>query len=370
MPSTRIAFCITELDVGGAEKTLVQLVRRLDRTEWEPRVFCLGPWAPLVSVLQDAGVPVQCFDAVHLWDAPRVVWQLRRALAEFRPAILQSFLFHANILGRVAGAWAGVPHRLSGIRVAERRSAFYGLVDRWTNFLVEKNICVSRGVADFCEQQVGLPPHKTVVIPNGVDLEPFATATPIRWSEVGLPDEAVVWLTIARLEPQKGLGDLLAAAEIVHRTLPETWFVIVGDGPDRARLEEQAAAQPGGSRIRFLGRREDVPRLLRGAFGLVVSSRWEGMPNVVLEAMAAGKPVISTAVEGTAELIAEGETGLRVPVADPHSLGMAIQRLTDAPARAAAFGTKAQQMIRESFTTEALAEKYVALYRALLTGAS
>ncbi|MDZ4686093.1 MAG: glycosyltransferase [Planctomycetaceae bacterium] len=149
MPPTRIAFCITELDVGGAEKTLVHLVRHLDRAEWEPRVYCLGPWAPQVAVLQDDGVLVQCFDAIHLWDTPRVLWQLRGALAEFQPAILQSFLFHANILGRLAGAWAGVPHRLSGIRVAERRSAVYGVVDFCTNFLVEKTSASAAGSPIF-----------------------------------------------------------------------------------------------------------------------------------------------------------------------------------------------------------------------------
>jgi glycosyltransferase involved in cell wall biosynthesis len=363
---TRIAFCITELDVGGAEKTLVQLVRQLDRSEWEPRVYCLGPWAPLASVLQDDGIPVRCFDAVHLWDAPRIVWQLRSALAEFRPEILQTFLFHANILGRLAGAWAGVPHRLSGIRVAERRSSLYGLVDQCTNFLVEKNVCVSRGVADYCEQVVGLPARKTVVIPNGVEVERFATARAIDWTTVGLPRDAVVWLTIARLEPQKGLTDLLVAAAILHRTRPDVWFVIVGEGPDRLALEQQAARQPGGDRVRFLGRRDDVPELLQGATGLVLSSRWEGMPNVVLEAMAAGKPVVTTEVEGTAELMAQGDTGLRVPVANPEALATALEQLRAAPEFAAALGARAQQVVRESFTAEALSQKYVELYRGLL----
>jgi glycosyltransferase involved in cell wall biosynthesis len=364
--ATRIAFCITELDVGGAERALVQLIQRLDRAEWEPRVYCLGPWAPLAAVLQDTGVPVQCFDAVHLWDTPRVLWQLRSALCAFRPTILQSFLFHANILGRIAGAWAGVPHRLSGVRVAERRSSIYGLVDRWTNGLVDRNVCVSRGVADFCEQIVGLPARKTVVIPNGVELSAFSQATPIRWSSVGLPDDATVWLTVARLEPQKGLTDLLAAAAIVHRQHPDVWFVIVGDGPDRAPLEAQAASQPGGDRVRFLGRREDVPQLLQGAFGLVLSSQWEGMPNVVLEAMAAGKPVVATAVEGTAELIADGATGLRVLVGDSEALAGAILRLTDDRALSEALGEKAQDSVAKSFTIDAMAANYVTLYRELL----
>ncbi|MDZ4686094.1 MAG: glycosyltransferase family 4 protein [Planctomycetaceae bacterium] len=205
------------------------------------------------------------------------------------------------------------------------------------------------------------------MIPNGVELSTFAHATPVRWSDIGLPDDAAVWLTIARLEPQKGLTDLLDAAALVHRSHPETWFVIVGDGPDRVALEERTRTQPGGERIRFLGRRDDVPQLLQGATGLVLSSRWEGMPNVVLEAMAAGKPVIATEVEGIAELIAEGETGLRVPVSNPVALGAALEHLSSAPDLAASLGRRAQQIVSESFTTDAMTAKYVALYRELLS---
>jgi glycosyltransferase involved in cell wall biosynthesis len=366
VPPTRIAFCITELDIGGAEKALVQLIQQLDRAEWEPRVYCLGPWAPLVVVLQDLGVPVRCFDAIHIWDAPRVLWQLQQAFSEFQPQILQSFLFHANILGRLAGAMAGVPHRLSGIRVAERRSPVYGWVDWLTNGLVEKNVCVSRGVAEFVEQTVGLPANKSIVIPNGVDLAPFTEATAFDWSTLGLPSNAVVWLTIARLEPQKGLEDLLQAARIVSERGLAPWFVIVGDGPDRAALESQARSQPGGERIRFLGRRQDIPQLLKGATGLVLPSRWEGMPNVVLEAMAAGKPVVATAVEGTLELITEGQTGLRVPVSDPAALAGAIGSLTTDLIRAAALGAAAQHISSEKFTTDAMAARYIALYREVL----
>lgn len=366
LPPTRLAFCITELDAGGAERALSQLVLGLNRAEWEPRVYCFAPPGPFASVLQDAGVDVQCFNAVHLWDAPRVVWSLRRELRNWRPSLLQTFLFHANILGRLAGRWAGVPHIVSGQRVAERRSSWYGRIDKWTNRFVDRNVCVSQGVADYCEQIVGLSPDKTIVIPNGVDVARFAQATPVDWTELGLPSDAQVLIAIGRLEPQKGIDDLLTAMATVALAAPRCHLVIVGDGPDRTALEERSLQPPLAGRVWFLGRRDDVPRLLRGALGLVSPSRWEGMPNVVLEAMAAAKPVIATRVEGSAELVVPGRTGWLVPASDPPALANAIQELVLDPARAATLGVESQTIVSSRFTTNAMVAAFERLYRNLL----
>ena len=366
MAPVRVAFCITELDAGGAERAMAQLVLGLDRTEWEPRVFCLSTTGPFANVLEDAGIPVRCYDAVHLWDTPRVLWALRREFRAWSPAIVQTFLFHANILGRIAARWAGVPIVISGQRVAERRSSWYGRIDRWTNGLVDRNVCVSQGVADYCERVVGLSPAKTVVIPNGVDLARFATADAVDWTTFGLPSSAQVLVTIGRLEPQKGVDDLLAAMSEVIPTAPQCHLVIAGDGPDRAALEQQSQQPPLRGRVWFLGRRDDVPRLLNGAVALVLPSRWEGMPNVVLEAMAASKPVIATAVEGLSELVAPGRTGWLVQPSQPEALAAAIlDALTD-PERAVTLGREAQHIVNSSFTSERMVASYESLYRSLL----
>jgi glycosyltransferase involved in cell wall biosynthesis len=366
MSPVRLAFCITELDAGGAERALSQLVLGLDRTLWEPRVYCLAPPGPFASVLQDADVVVQCFNAVHLWDAPVVLWRLQRALRKWRPALLQTSLFHANILGRLAGRWAGVPHIVSGQRVAERRNSWYGRIDKWTGWCVERNVCVSQGVADYCEQIVGLPPHKTVVIPNGVDVPRFAQAHPVDWTQFGLPSSAQVLIAIGRLEPQKGMDDLLTAMMLVAPRAEPCHLVIVGDGPDRAELERRAKEPQIAGRVRFLGRRDDVPNLLRAAMGLISPSRWEGMPNVVLEAMASAKPVIATRVEGSQELVQPGRTGWLVPPRDPQALAEAILDLVSDPARAARLGQDSQAIVSSSFTTNAMVAAYERVYRNLL----
>jgi len=369
-PPHRIAFGITELDPGGAERMLTELVSRLDRSEWEPHVFCLGPDAHYARVLRDRQVPVTCFSARGVKSAPRVLWQWTRELRRFRPTILYAWLFHANLLGRIAGRLAGVPHILAGIRVAERRHTWHGQLDRWTNGLVDRNVCVSRGVADFMEQSVGLDPRKTTVIPNAVDLETFQQASPVDVTEFGIPSGSRVLITIGRLEYQKGIDVLLDAAPAVVSRFTDVHFLIVGDGPDRVALERQAERAGLISRVHWAGFQSDVPRLMASSVGLVLPSRWEGMPNVVLEAMAAGKPVVATEVEGTRELIRPGINGWLVPPSNPQSLAEGLISLVSDPTRAATFGLRSQSTVGEEFTIDNLVQNHVNLFREILARAS
>jgi len=361
----RIAFVITELDVGGAERALVQLVTGLPRDAWESRVISIGPWGPLVATLQDAGIPVRCLDAVYLWDTPRVLWQLRREFRDYQPQILQTFLFHANILGRIAGRWARVPHVVAGLRVAERRSRFYGWVDRWTNRWVDRNVCVSRAVADFCEHESGLNPRKTVVIPNGVDVAPIQQASPIQVTDWGIPAKAPLILTVARLEHQKGIDLLLAAAPEILAAIPEAHLVILGEGLHRTALERQAAATQFAARIHFLGHRGDVPRWLQRAQVMVLPSRWEGMPNVVLEAMAAGLAVVATDVEGVREVIVDNVNGCIVPAESPQALAEVTMQLLRQPEISKKLGMAAQDVVGKKFTVDAMIQQYAQLYQEL-----
>src|SRR5690349_20961118 len=117
----KIAFCITDLDPGGAERALVELVTRMNRRIWKPHVFCLSKPGPLVATLQDAGIETTCFGARNARSI-LTVYRLYRALKSLQPALVQTYLFHANIAGRIAARMARVPYVVSGIRVAERRS--------------------------------------------------------------------------------------------------------------------------------------------------------------------------------------------------------------------------------------------------------
>ena len=180
MPSTprRICFGITELDQGGAERALVQIVTRLDRAKWLPHVICLAQRGPLAATLEFEGIGVTCLNAKPSNNPLRLrslVRQFRSALESHETELLQTFLFHANFVGRLAARGAGVKHVLSGIRVAEKRSRWPLRLDRWTQSRVDRHVCVSQAVADFSVRHAGLDPSKVVVIPNGVDADQFAT---------------------------------------------------------------------------------------------------------------------------------------------------------------------------------------------------
>jgi glycosyltransferase involved in cell wall biosynthesis len=361
----RIAFCITDLDPGGAEQALVRLVRGLDRGRWEPAVFCLDGHGALADELTADGIGVECLGANH-WSNIFVVLRLARELRRFQPAIVQTFLFHANLAGRIAARWAGIRKVVSGIRVAEKRSRMPLWFDRWTNRLVTTNVCVSQAVADFSIAQAGLPPKKVVVIPNGVDVRRFGESRPADLQPLGIPAGSAVLLTVGRLDRQKGLFDLVEAAALVVPRFPDVHFLLVGEGPERAAIERLIGEKGLASRVHLAGWRPDVPELLAAGFGLVLSSHWEGMPNVVLEAMAAGLPVVATRVEGTAELVVDVQTGLLVPMKSPPALAEAMGRLLADPASAKAMGAAGRGRAAANFSWEKMIAEYETLYKSLI----
>lgn len=341
----------------------MQLVTRLDRRRFEPHVICLAPPGGLLATLQAAQVPVTCLGARRWWDV-RLLWKLKRELKRLQPALLQTFLFHANLAGRLAGWRARVPHIVSGIRVAERRRNVYLRLDRWTESFVEQHVCVSQAVANYSREHGGLDPKKLRVIPNGVDFERFATAAPLDLSHWGISADDEVWVTVGRLDPQKGPWDLLNAVQKLHAKHPKLKLLWAGEGPLRNRMQEWINQHRLQEVIRLIGWQDDIPGLLRAAQGFVLCSHWEGMPNVVLEAMAAGLPVISTNVEGVSEIITHAQTGWLVNRGDDFSSGWntVLQDKSTASQVAAA----GQQRVRKHFTWDEMARQYMDLYDDIL----
>ena len=361
-----LVFCITELDLGGAESALTQLVVHLDRNEWQPHVICLGRSGHFVPILEAAGIPVICLNATGALSLPRVLLELIRHLRRIRPALVQTFLSHANLLGRFAAWFARGPVVVSGLRVAEHQSRWHGVLDRWTNRLVSMNVCVSRGVAVFSEKQVGLAAEKLRVIPNAVDINRFACATPVDLRPLGIPDSSRVLITIGRLHRQKGIDVLIESIRRLDPLPDDVHFLIVGTGPERDRLQQQVQAHHLESKIHFSGARQDVPQLLASSAALILPSRWEGMPNVVLEAMAAGLPVVCTAVEGVDELIVGGENGLVANVEDPIDLATKLQAIFNSEIDRNRARAVSKEIVMKDFTIESIVEKYSALYQNLI----
>ena len=222
---------------------------------------------------------------------------------------MQSFLFHANVATRLAAPLAGRPWVVGGLRVAERQRHWHLAVDRLTARLSAGSVCVSEGVARFAREVGGLPADRLIVIPNGVDPSPFDAARPTPRASLGIPDAAHLALFVGRLDPQKGVHVLLDAAEVVARAAR----LAPGHRRRRAGTGPRFDARNDPDCVHWLGRRDDVPGLLKAADLLVLPSLWEGMPNVVLEAMAARRAVVGTAVEGTEDLVIPGRNRLARP---------------------------------------------------------
>jgi starch synthase (maltosyl-transferring) len=365
----RIVFCITELEPGGAERCLVELATRIDRQRFEPVVYCLGPRpqgnpTSLAVRLEQAGVTVHAFGARRRLQLPWIARAVARQLRQDAPQIVQSFLFHANVVAPWAAQRAGVPHVLTGIRVAEGGNRWHLRVARWADSWVQRHVCVSQSVREFSAAEGGLPADKLVVIPNGVDLNRFSAdgAGPL---DLNIPAGRRLITCVGRLEAQKNLPWLCELLPPIFEAHPEHDLLLVGEGPLRATLQQLAGRLGIADRVYLAGYREDVPAILAASDVLVLPSRWEGMPNVVLEAMAAAKPVVATDVEGVSELLGPGAAQQVVRAGHSEAFAAKLRLILGDKAFAAALGTSNRQRAEQSFTIDAMVQAYERLYASL-----
>lgn len=372
----RLALCITELELGGAERAFTELATRLDRRRFSPGVYCLAgrpadPDRSCAPQLAEARVPVTYLGLKQPREFTTGLARLSQTWRRERPQVVQSFLYHANLLGRVAAWRAGVPHMVTGIRVAERRGRWRLRWDRWTDRLVDRHVCVSQAVADYAAEIGRLPRHKLVVIPNGVDAVGMREQLPTDLAALGLSPGNRAAIVVGRLDPQKGLGPLIERLPAVLDRCPRYHLLVVGDGPLGSLLVQRVADLGLAGRVHFLGWRSDVPALLKASDLLVLPSLWEGMPNVVLEAMAAGLAVCAFDVEGGAEVLGlSRERQIVSPVGDYPALAEHLAHLLSRPGLLAHLGLANQRRAATEFTWERMVASYEALYESLVAGSA
>jgi glycosyltransferase involved in cell wall biosynthesis len=290
----------------------------------------------------------------------------------WRPLIVQTFLPFGDTIGRVVAHIAGVPILISSIRARNiDKSRWQFLLDRTTIRWVDRVIFNSQEVVPFAVAQEGVHSEQVVYIPNGVNVEGFQRSLPASDVRVklGIPTTSKVIGTIGRLVPQKGHRFLLPAFAQVLQQVPEAYLLIVGDGPLASQLLAEAKRLDMADRIRFLGRRLDIPDLLACMAVYVHASIFEGMPNAVMEAMAAGKPVVATAVDGTKELITDGKTGWLVEPSDPQAMAERLTYALNNVAEAQRIGASAAQHMAQNFSLEHMVAAYDRLYRELVAQA-
>jgi L-malate glycosyltransferase len=366
----RSTFFYTDSRVlGGAENAMFMLLESLDRSEWRPTLLLEDApgTEPLAARAAALEVPVRLVEPLPLGlTGARRVPALARLLRRERPDV-----FHAHMSSPVACKWglaaavlAQVPAVLGTVQVGEYeppgRSAYWQL--RALARRVDRYLAVSRDIAAELVERLGWPEEKIEVVYNAVDVARFEVAAPPGLREQLGGEGRPLVITPARLDAQKGHRTLFEAIAEV----PEATFALAGEGPERESLEALAAELGIAGRVRFLGRREDVPQLLAAADVFALPSLYEGSSLAVLEAMAAGAPVVSSAIGGTDELIEDGRSGLLVPPGDAEALAAALRRvLGDAELRES-LAAGARERVEAGLTREQMAARVTGVYRELL----
>jgi glycosyltransferase involved in cell wall biosynthesis len=377
MTPIELCFFTDSLEPSGLGTHLALLLEGLDPRRYRATLVC-PPTAgatPLISRAQAAGaryLPLTVRDPADRDDYRALVALLRDTPVQ---------IFHNQIgiaweghQGTQAAREAGVP-----VIISTEHLPYVLPYDSATVLKMEINRLVDRIITVSAEARrshlaAGLArPEQVVTIPNGIDANAFgsrdATAHAHLRRELGLAPTAPIVGTVARLSEQKGHRYLLDAWPQVRAAVPDAQQLLAGDGPLRGELEQQAAALGVAESIHFLGTRADVPALLGLITVAVLPSLFEGMPLFVLEAMAAGRPVVGTRVCGASEVIADGETGLLVPPQDPAALAAAVISLLGAPAKAARMGHAGRVRLLRHYQARRMVADTCALYETLLARA-
>jgi len=336
-------------------------------------VIALTRGGPLEQDLAHHGIPLTLIGKRHRLD-PSALRRLKRHLADTRPDLLHTWLFAANSYGRLA-------RRASpATRVIVSERCVDSWKNRWQLWLDRRLIprtdwflANSHSVAEFY-RSVGVPDERIEVIANGIDGGglPLAGTNPencgrrrrIR-EEFNLPPETVLVTCVGRLAAQKRIEDLVWAIELLGHQAPTAHLLIVGDGPDRDDLRQFAEQVDCAQRVHFTGHRDDVPEIWAGSDVGWLASDFEGQSNSLMEAMAAGLPVVASNIPANAELVIDGQTGHLVEVGDAAEFARRTAALIENPQQARDLGHAARQRILELFSVEANIDAHTRLYRQL-----
>lgn len=356
--------------LGGAEKKLLELVKRMDRKRFRTVICSLGLEGSSGNIsedferLKEYGIEVFEIPRKHRIDID-LINKLLHIIKSRRIDVIMTTLYYADIMGALTGKLGGVkavffwetisspewlvPRRLISYRAAAK--------------LCDKIVSVSKRTADFLIEDRKIHPDKIEIIPYGVDLKKYSNGNDnkIR-KKLNIKAKEKIIGMVGRLVTQKGHVYLIDAAEETVKKHPDVKFLIIGEGELRADLEKRVKNSNLENNFIFLGSRDDVPDLLKAIDIFTLPSLFEGLPNVILEAMASAKPIVATSVDGTKEAVKNGETGILVPPKDPQKLSEALCELLDNPQRALDYGKKSRRRVEKYFSLEQQVKSFENLY--------
>ncbi|MDP1853768.1 MAG: glycosyltransferase [Candidatus Omnitrophota bacterium] len=356
MSKIKILYIIDKMDRAGTQKHLLEVLRLINRDVFEPHLCCLVRIGELEEELNKIGIIPKVFGIkrIYGYSGIRDTLALAQYIKKEKFDIVHTYLFSANIAGNLAAKLAGAPVIISGRRDTgihregkwRHRQAY-----KFAHRLADKVFTVSNSVRDTVRKLEGVSLDKIVTIYNGIDVSCYDIAVDIarKKKELGInPEDRIVGI-IANLSWVKGHKYFLEAAKLILEEIPNVRFLIIGDGPLKNNLKTLTNNLSLGENILFLGKRPDVPELLKIMDISVNASYSEGMSNTILESMAAGIPVIATDVDGNKEIIINNTTGLLTPAGDIQSMKEKIIFLLRQPEIADKIKQNAQKTIKEKF---------------------
>ncbi len=365
----RVLHLITSFEIGGTERQAVELLKRLDGERYDVRLAVLRNEGPFYKEIETLFPDVPEFPLTSFYDsnALRQLARLRRLMLTDKIDILHAHDFYSSFIGAAAA-------RLSGVRViacqrhlklSDRRAHKWGT--RMIHRLAHRILVNSEAIREHIINHESAQRGKIVVIRNGV--VPVASSADPRDEfrrELGLDAGSTLVGIVARLQAVKDHRSFIEAAARVLRSRPDAHFVLVGDGPLRTEIENQAAELGITDHVHLLGDRADVSRLVAAFDLLVLASLHEGLPNAVMEAMSAGVPVVATSVGGTKELIIDGETGYLAPPADSAALADRILFAIGDEVHREKIVSAARRRVTSAFGIELMVESVETLYDVLM----
>ena len=363
----RVMFLSTSMGMGGADKQLLSAAQLMHAQGHAVCIVSLTELGPMGLEARSQGIRTESLDMRRGVPDPRGLIRLIRLVRAWKPDVLHSHMIHANLMARAVRLFARVPVMVSTIHNIYEGGPLWMAAYRISNGLVDHMTIISEAAADRFVKERIVPRELLTCVPNGVDTERFRQVKPetreaVR-SSIGVND-SFVWLAVGRFEVAKDYPNMLHAFAQVCQRDSSAVLLLVGHGSLQQETESLAQSQGLGDRIRFLGVRSDVPEVMAAADGYVMSSAWEGMPIALLEAGAAGLPIVATRVGGNHEVVRDGESGFLVPPRDAEALGQAMLRLMEqTPERRRDMGERGREHVRVHYGLGRVVERWQDLYR-------
>lgn len=370
MPKKKILHVFTTLPVGGAEHVLLSTLGNLNKDKYESLVCCIQDKGVLGEQVIKMGFPLIELHLMHKkgWDG-QVVRELSRIIREEHVDLVHSHLYHANLYSRIAAWRSGVPAVITVHNTYLKRKWYRQLLNRLLAKVTGAIVAVSEDIRADVLRYDKVPEKLVHVIPNGIDLTRVAsTLSSVQARQrLGLSADDFVLGTVGRLEEQKGQRYLIQAVGDLKASGIGVKLLIIGDGRLREELEKQIQQLNVQDSVSLLGTRKDVADILKAVDLFVMPSLWEGLSLAMLEAMAAGIPVVATDVGGVSQVFGDNEYGYRIQPGSAQALADKIAYCLASKENVARMAKKGQQLVREKYSSQNMVRNLEKIYRAVLS---